>query len=359
MRSANVKTTDSDFRRRHSGFWRASAAPRWDVGQARTAGETGTEDDADYFTPFAASGQQRSLESPLRGGSATVYGPNRRFVQRVSVLAWTVAATVSISLFLRLPTIVLTLNALGSPLTIGISETTVMAVFIALLTASGTARAIGAHPLFAENATVYGADGARSPAGRTWLFWGLPAAVSILAVLLAPEARTPLFQAGAALLSGGLISIILFNLYATADRESPAYGQARILLNLLSYAAALALFLLVYQTGIRSLLSGSLIAATAALLTVELLRDVTPKVHVVLSYAALVGLVLGEVAWALNYWPLSGASGGLLLLLVFYLFVGLARHALHEGYLSRRLVLEYTGFAILALVLIVLIGPGL
>ena len=336
----------------------------------RAPGGNQTEDEG-HFTPFPASGQQGNAEGAFRGHSATVYRPNRRFVQRVSVLAWTVAATVSISLFLRLPTVVLTLNALGSPMSIRISETTVIAVFIALLTASGTERAIRTHPLFAgdpsghepirhsfsapngegENWSLQG--------GRTWLFWGLPAAVSILAVLLAPEARTPLFQAGAALFSGVLISIILFNLYATADRQSPAYRQARILLNVLSYAAVLALFLLVYQTRTRSLLSGSLIAATAALLTVELLRDVMPRVNVVLSYAVLVGLVLGEVAWALNYLPLSGATGGLLLLLVFYLFVGLARHALQEGHLSRKLVLEYSAFAILALVLIVLIGPGL
>ncbi|MDE0142000.1 MAG: hypothetical protein OXI80_09895 [Caldilineaceae bacterium] len=298
---------------------------------------------------LAATGMDRI--APAVAG----YGPNRLFVQRVSVLAWTVAATVAISLFLRLPTVVFTLNALGSPMSIRISETTVIAVFIALLTASGTERAIRTHPLYS------GDSSGREPelGGHTWLFWGLPAAVSILAVLLAPEARTPLFQAGAALLSGGLIAIILFNLYASVDQGSAGYRQARILLNVLSYTAALALFLLVYQTRTRSLLSGTLIAATSALLAVELLRDIMPRVNVVLMYAALVAIVLGEAAWALNYWPLSGASGGLVLLLIFYPFVGLARHALHEGHLSRKLVLEYSAFALLALVLIVLIGPGL
>jgi len=220
---------------------------------------------------LAATGMDRI--APAVAG----YGPNRLFVQRVSVLAWTVAATVAISLFLRLPTVVFTLNALGSPMSIRISETTVIAVFIALLTASGTERAIRTHPLYS------GDSSGREPelGGHTWLFWGLPAAVSILAVLLAPEARTPLFQAGAALLSGGLIAIILFNLYASVDQGSAGYRQARILLNVLSYTAALALFLLVYQTRTRSLLSGTLIAATSALLAVELLRDIMPRVNVV------------------------------------------------------------------------------
>ncbi len=308
-------------------------------------------EDAGHFTPFPTTGQQIRHERLAGVELVGMSNSNRRFVQRVSTLAWTVAATVALSLFLRLPTVVLTLNALGSPMAIRISETTVMAAFIALLAASGTERAIRTHPLFASHEPGNG--------GHTWLFWGLPAAVSILAVLLTPLARTPLFQAGAALLSGGLISVILFNLYTTADRESLGYRRARLFLNVLTYASVLALFLLVYQTRTRSLLSGSLIAATAALLAVELLRDVIPRVNLVLSYAALVGLVLGEVTWALNYWPLPGVSGGLFLLLIFYLFVGLARHGLQEGRLTRQVVLEYTAFSILALVLIVLIGPGL
>lgn len=307
----------------------------------------------DGDAPLGVQSEARPAEN------RTVYRPDRRFIQRVSVLSWTVAATVSISLFLRLPTAVLTLDAFGSPVSIRISETTVMAVFIALLTASGTERAIRTHPLFSQGAS----DLKPEEGGRTWLFWGLPAAVSILAVLLAPQAGAPIFQVGSALLSGGLITVILFNLYATADREASNYPQARIFLNLLAYASALALFLLVYQARTRSLLSGPLIAATAAMLTIELLRDATPKVSVVLSYAALVAVVLGEVAWALNYWPsgrsLPGAFGGLLLLLVFYVIVGPARHALHENHLSLKLVLEYLAFGLLALVLIALIVPRL
>lgn len=291
------------------------------------------------FTPFPGSGQLEPAET---------YHP--RFVQRVSILAWAVATAVAVSLFLRLPTVVLTLQVLGSPMAIGISQTTIMAGFIALLTASGTEQAIRTHPNFAFS----------DPGNerRTWLFWALPAAVSILIVLLSPLAITPLLQAGAILFSGGLTAAILFNLYTTADRATPGYRRARLFLNVLAYVCVLALFLLVYQTRSRSLLSGSLVAATAALLAVELLRDAAPRVNLVLSYAGLVGLVLGEVTWALNYWLLPGATGGLLLLLIFYVFVGLARHGLQEGFLRRRVVLEYTTFSLLALGLIALVGPG-
>ena len=46
-------------------------------------------------------------------------------------------------------------------------------------------------------------------------------------------------------------------------------------------------------------------------------------------YGAIVGLLLGQITWALNYWPLlPGLTGGLLLLLSFYLTVGIAQQGL-------------------------------
>ena len=52
----------------------------------------------------------------------------------------------------------------------------------------------------------------------------------------------------------------------------------------------------------------------------------TPRARVALVYGGIVGLVLGEVTWALNYWVLPGLTGGLLLLLIFYLLIGIAQH---------------------------------
>ena len=71
----------------------------------QTPGGNLTED-ATHFTPFPASGQQEAADGVFGNSAAVAYHPTRRFVQRVSILAWTVAATVAVSLFLRLPTVV-------------------------------------------------------------------------------------------------------------------------------------------------------------------------------------------------------------------------------------------------------------
>jgi hypothetical protein len=125
----------------------------------------------------------------------------------------------------------------------------------------------------------------------------------------------------------------------------------------LAYGSALLLFLFVYQMRTRSLLSGTLVAFTAMLLAVEILRTVTEGPSIALTYGGIVGLVLGQVTWALNYWRLPGLTGGLLLLLAFYLLVGIAQQGL-QGRLNRRVLLEFGIFALVALILIALVGPG-
>jgi hypothetical protein len=270
------------------------------------------------------------------------------FRGRVSVVAWAVVAATAVSLVVRLPAVfVVNFEALGSPISLQISDTTLMAAFLALLSASGAESAIRTHPRFCQ----------RSGRWATWGYWALPAALSILAVVLIPQLPSRIAQVAGLLAHGGLMALALFSLYATVDQGTSGFRRGRVFLNVLAYASALALFLLVYQTRIRSLLSGSVVALTATLLAVELLRSTTQRRELILSYALIVGLVLGETTWALNYWTLPGLTGGLLLLLVFYLIVSLAQHAL-QGHLTRRVIVEFALFAIFALILIAVVGPG-
>jgi hypothetical protein len=50
-------------------------------------------------------------------------------------------------------------------------------------------------------------------------------------------------------------------------------------------------------------------------------------------------------------------TGGLLLLLSFYLAVGIALQGL-QGRLTRRVLAEFVFFGVVALILIVVFGPG-
>jgi len=230
---------------------------------------------------------------------------------------------------------------------VGVACAVVGIALLALAAAAGTESLIRLHPKRQANRL-----------GLTWAYWALPAAISIITVVLLPGIPTQLLQVTVILLSGLLLIIAFFSLYATVESGQPGFRRARLWLDILSYGAALLLFLFVYQSRTRSLLSGTMVSLTAALLAVELLRSATNETRQVLMYSAVVGLLLGELTWALNYWPLlPGLTGGLLLLLAFYLAVGIALQGL-QNRLTRRVLVEFALFGVMALALIIVFGPG-
>ena len=266
---------------------------------------------------------------------------------RVSVATWMVVVGLGLSLLLQLPTASISLSALGSPITIPFTGTLLAALFLSMMAAAGAESVVSVHPFFATwRARV-----------RTWSFWALPMALTLIATLLLPRAPSPFLQVLGLGLSGALLAAAYFGLYATVERGKPGFRRARLWLDAMAYGSALLLFLFVYQTRTRSLLSGTLVAVTALLLAAEILRTATDRPSRALNYSVIIGLILGQVTWALNYWVLPGLTGGLLLLLIFYLLVGIAQQGLQDR-LTRRVLLEFTIFGVVALGLIALVGPG-
>jgi hypothetical protein len=182
-------------------------------------------------------------------------------------------------------------------------------------------------------------------------------ALAIISTVLLPLANSALLQVLALAVSAVLLAAAYYGLYATVERGKSGFRRARLWLDALAYGSALILFLFVYQTRTRSLLSGSLVAVTAFLLAAEILRTATTRPRAALVYGGIIGLILGQVTWALNYWVLPGLTGGLLLLLSFYLLVGIAQQGLQER-LTARVLWEFVVFTLIALVLIALVGPG-
>lgn len=280
-----------------------------------------------------------------RAGRTAAAGVDYR--DRISVVTWVVVLGFALSQLLDIPTTLITVRALGSPASLPLSAGLIMALVLAIAAAAGTESVVRLHPRLTGRAALL-----------NWAYWALPMAVAILTVVLLPQLPTRLLQMAAILLAGGFLSLALYMLYATVEPGAPGFRRARLVLDAMAYGAALLLFLIVYQARTRSLLSGTLIALTAALLAVEILRTSTAKTQLVLGYGALVGLLLGEITWALNYWPLlPGLTGGLLLLLSFYLAVGIAQQWLQDR-LTRRVLVEFALFGLIALVLIIVFGPG-
>jgi hypothetical protein len=164
---------------------------------------------------------------------------------------------------------------------------------------------------------------------------------------------------GLPLLGALLVGLAVFaqdrEIARSSDLSEPA-ALPRQLLSLLMYLTALGLFTLIYQIKERDVISATSTAVVAGLLSLALLRGTGARRSRSILYAALVGLSLGEVTWALNYWVVKELVGGAVLLLFYYVMVGLIEIVL-RGELSRRVLTEYVAVGIVGFLFILSTAP--
>lgn len=293
-----------------------------------------------------------------------VQAPLPDYRDRISVTTWLIVFGLGLSTLFKLQnTIRWEFLAFNSPVSFRMTEQGIAAVFLALMAAAGAQSVVSVHPRLASRSSTR-LSMQRSALRRTWMYWALPMALTIIATLLIHQRGPDSFVPSGPLLvlsiivSGAIFALSLFCLYATVEPGQLGFRRSRLVLNALAYMSALLLFAFVYQTRTRSLLSSSIIAVTAMFLAVEMLRNTTERPELVFTYSVIVGLILGQVTWALNYMStVPDLTGGLLLLLIFYLTVGLAQQGLQER-ITRRVLWEFTIFTVVALVLIAIVGPG-
>ena len=186
---------------------------------------------------------------------------------------------------------------------------------------------------------------------RTAPFWILPGLTILLAFALCEGVAGPLLKvsgmAAAALVVGLLVTAQLH----TLDLRDPWFGLARLGLNAFAYTAAFATYLLAQTLPSRGLVATPFVAISSTLMATPLLASPGSTPRRTWGTAALVGLMIAEVAWALSSGVVSPLVAGFVLLLVFYGLTGVLQQQLW-GPLERRVVVEFFVVAALALALL-------
>lgn len=153
-------------------------------------------------------------------------------------------------------------------------------------------------------------------------------------------------------------AIYLFALREASDPESPLVQYGRFVSTLMIFFIVFLLFVLIYQTKQRALFTATSVGVVSLLACLELLRSgVDRRVdRRVMALSGIATLALSEAAWALGYWPIGGLVGGAMLLLGFYVLVGLLQ-CIRDGSLGRAAVLEYGAVGVVGLLAVLVAVP--
>jgi hypothetical protein len=257
---------------------------------------------------------------------------------RASVVATLVVLGLILDTFLQLSAWTRDLTVLGSPLTLSISQTVLVAALLVGITCTGTDVIVRSHP-----------TARRIEARFSFVTWTLPALTVLLAVVLLPQTPTLLYRMVGMVLTGLVLILVISAEYYTVDPADRRYLIARLSLNAWAYLLAAVTFVLIYSAKARSLLSATTVTVVATLLALEFLRSAGRGFGRTALYALIAGLITGEIIWAMNYWRIQGVTGGLILLLGFYIATGLANQQL-QGRLNRRVLVEYAVVGLVGLV---------
>jgi hypothetical protein len=258
---------------------------------------------------------------------------------RLSILVSLILFGLVVSQVIELPTRIISFVALGVPTTIYLSSRWFIGAILVILAGTGTDSIVRSHPHAHDTRRAYSIS-----------FWGLPCALTLFSLFLLPLSPDKFFWLAGLALTGLFLSLIIIAQYRTIDPQDRYYDVARWGLNLAVYLAIFAFCTIIYGARTRSLLSSTAILVLGAALAAELLRSQASRREVRRTwlYALIVGLLLGEVTWALNHLGLGDLAGGVFLLLVFYVIIGLARQHL-RGKLARHMVIEFAVVSVLGL----------
>jgi hypothetical protein len=268
---------------------------------------------------------------------------------RVSVIVGMILIGVVLLLVLEIPARVFEFRPFGTPLTFHITGNGMVSILLVGLACVGTDAIIRIHPQVRRHAVRH-----------TYVSWILPGLMALALTILLPKSPNLLYWLIGLVVGGGILAWLILTSYHILDSNRRSIALAQAVLRLLAYVLALIFFSNIYRTRLRSLVSATAITLTAGLISLSILQSTTfppkqPTRRIVL-YASLIGLILGETTWALNYWQADALTVGVLLMLIFYILTGIAYEYVYNQ-INRRVVAEFLAVAALGVWVVIRFGP--
>ncbi len=184
-------------------------------------------------------------------------------------------------------------------------------------------------------------------------FWILPAmsVITSFAFFRLFSSGLQMFAFVLALIATGVLLLAsLIAQHFSMDRQPEVRQIALMVLQGLALVMAFGLFSAIYFAHLRTLYSAVFVGSSGALLAYSQLQWTQTRANLSLL-SLMVGFILAQALWALNYWAAPFLLGGALLLVIFYVVTGMLQHSLSEDKNAR----PYWEYAIIGAVLLVAI----
>jgi hypothetical protein len=258
---------------------------------------------------------------------------------RLSVLLGGVAIGLALGALIQLPTRRVGLNVFGSRLGVDLSTPWMVTAFAVGLAVAGAHAVLDPHPHYRK--------------GDPTISWILPGLTALVTGALL--AQTESMRSWLAVMVLGIVALglVTANEYRSLDPSERERSAVDLVTASAVYGLALALLVLICAARSRTLLSGPAVFAVSGLLSLRLFWSTGQQLRRAVFYGGIIGLIVSQAMWALNYWIIRPLPGGLLLLLIFYLATGITHQSLLNQ-MSRRVLIEY-GAITLAAAAVVLI----
>ncbi len=200
-----------------------------------------------------------------------------------------------------------------------------------------TDRMMRAHPQFRLLAPTF------PPA-----LWILPALLSLGSVLFFRLVEGDALKIGGLAASVVLLTIVVVSQYHSINPADRRFGLARFFLHITTYIVAAGFYIAIFQKDLGPLSTASGIGFITLLLSLELFRENAGDAAKAWLYAAVVALILSQIAFAMDFLPLDQLAASIISLLAFYLFTGIVlNHFAHR--LTKGTVVEFTVVAAIGL----------
>ncbi len=269
-------------------------------------------------------------------------GPERG---KLSVLLAVTLSSVTLFRFVELPTLNWGVaQVFGSPLGFSLDGGTLLTLLVVGLVATGTLAIVQDHPL---------SESRERPLLLALITPSIGAL--LISIFLIQAATWPLWLA-VLLLGGAAIGVLVHLSYQAVSPQNPAYPGARTFLNVVDYLMGFVLFSMSLSQEGRGLVIAPLVLVLSGLLALDLLSATGAPIGSVLLYSATIGVLEGELAWVLGYWPISTWTAATVLTLGLYIWGGIGYQYL-LGRLTRQIIAEFAVIGLLMLILVVVIRP--